>query len=493
MNIAPTGGDARDTRAGGRLDQADRELILGAVGSAPTWALVSSRMRDSSGHVPVALAAHQAAFDYMLVLRSSIELRSRVGVFGPMWEIEGRVYPMPLDLMPPEAEAEWQEALTWTEPPLLRSRYADLLWCRRAKPRPDSWARAAIDGYRALGATATDEYLTRTDSLIRALEIALELRDMTTAKEITESIILRATESLETEPDKPGIPLSLLEAIVSAPREIRPDGVLDTIERAEQLYDADPHLADSVADLMAPVLERTRLSPMRERQVRRWMRAGRQSDGMKRLFELRRALELADLHGLRDLAATLRPEVQAAAAADMDLKEIAGEITIPTSELRKEIDCLVGADSLSQALARIGSSGPLTGDPGRNRQVVEDGRRDHPLSCLVTTQYAGPEGTILREPKTEEEKVTARVSQHEALQAQVSAQLILVPALEQLVARYGRPTVEELAVWLRAPWIDDAVAAQCAAGIDLYLDGQANFAGHVLVPRIERMVRALAR
>ena len=104
------------------MDEPTVAALEAALASATHWHEVGSALRvaiKSGG--PAVLASHAAAFDYMLVDRDNEALRDRVGPFGPVYEFAVGTYPMPLAQIPEEALAQWDEAASQIDAPLLGS------------------------------------------------------------------------------------------------------------------------------------------------------------------------------------------------------------------------------------------------------------------------------------------------------------------------------------------------------------------------------------
>lgn len=93
---------------------------------------------------------------------------------------------------------------------------------------------------------------------------------------------------------------------------------------------------------------------------------------------LQHAIELAEEHGLRNLAETIRREVERISEEELDLKVVSAEVAIPRGDVEAFIGWFVGDDDIESALRRFGSHIP-TGEPEQNRRYVEQLMSDHPL------------------------------------------------------------------------------------------------------------------
>ena len=476
------------------MDETTREALTRALAGASDWHDVGSALRTTADEqADERLGAHRAAFDYVLQVKELARERDDSQPFAPRFAFEGGTYPMPLDRMPGEVLEEWASALEVIDHPLLRSRYGDLLWCRRFGERPDGLARSALDGYEALARDGSDEYLTRTQSILRGLELALSIGDRARAAVLGSIALTAAVTALESEPDKPGIYLTLLEGLAHAPADVRPAEVLEVARRAEAVCSDKGYVADAAGDLLVQLLpdEESR-GAVRRRQVARWREADAQ-DGLTRFTNLRRALELATTYGLRDEAALIRRELQAIKVDELGLKPIGTTVEVPREQTDPLIEALVGDDDFASGLRRIGSYGPPSGDPDRHAALANELRQATPLLFRATHHVIGPEGATVRELASEDEKLREQISRQESYSSMLTAAAIIAPALERAAAKYGVPDAAAIATGLRSQLIDEPTSLAMGEAIRRHLLGEHDAAAHQLVPRIEKVVRALAR
>jgi len=97
----------------------------------------------------------------------------------------------------------WEKRMTAAKHPLLRARYADLVWdmSKRAcsLKAPIDAARNAIDGYVAAGALAdSDSALSASDRLERAIRLALSVGDKPRAEQARDALVDLFTRVNET-------------------------------------------------------------------------------------------------------------------------------------------------------------------------------------------------------------------------------------------------------------------------------------------------------
>lgn len=385
--------------------------------------------------------------------RSYPEQRDERGAFGPMMEFGDRVYPMPLAELPDDVLKVWAQAAPLSPLGTVGARYADLLWERRFGDEAHRWARAAIDLY----VQGLDERFDHPHVLMemarRAHELAREIND----PDLVEMTVAKMTElvrwSLE-EGSTPGVALPLLEVLADQ-REPVAD-VWELVEGAINTYGNDPWHLEAALEIKSKLVgsEEEKRS-LHETQVIAFRDLARRSEGIARYAHLQRALEMANVRGLTDLADQLRGEIEGISEEDLGLKEISTEVSIPKDEVAKFISQIVGDDDLRSALARLGLSLPL-GDKQKSLDFVEEMFREHPLHGIIPRMTLGPENAMIRKAEDEEEQREAAVNDYETRILSFHGHLC-VETLAAIKNRYG--SIES---WLDAPMIEPVVVERCS-------------------------------
>jgi hypothetical protein len=433
------------------------------------------------------------AFNYDLVSPRNKERRLQHGVFAPMLEWDGRQFPPPLPDVGHDWLNTWAEVADRSDAPLVMARLNDLLWERKFGERPDERARRAIESYLVL--RESEEPMVAPDALIRALELARALRDDEQVAEITTLIVDYARTSIQAEAWEPGVPLILIEALTELPLPDRPAAVDDLLEQAKARYEADPYIVQSAVELQAAL---RRDQPDEERAlyaeaVDRFRQAANEERGILRVAHLQHALEIARQYGLREQIDELRLALQEIRPEDLELKEVSAEIALPTEQIERLIERVAEGDGWPDCLERFAVLyGPPSGHHERNVKLIEELKRRSPLLFMITRVEFGPEGTTLRELRTEEEHVEAALAQHERDSIAIWG-LIAADALLRVRERHGEPSEDELAVFFETSLIPADLAKQLAHGVVLFARGDYDDSAHALAPRIERVMRELCR
>jgi hypothetical protein len=450
---------------------------------------VASALRNMAEEGDDPLRGLVAALEYHL--RLDDEQREPYGPFGPMMEFDGKCYPAPLDRiedLEPDILPLWERVLGLAPIALVRARFADLLWEVRFGDRPVDYARAAIDEYVAAARGDFGHAVELGDAARRAVELATRINDPARRGSAVEAAVGLVVEAIESEERKPGVALRLLDMFVRDRPDRRPPGLDDLLDRAIDRFGADPWNLESALEMQV------RLAPP-DQHPAIWSRASHtfrdlagQSEGLVRYAHLQHALELAEDHGLRELADDIRQEVEGMTEDELDLRTISTEVTIPREDVDRFIEAFVGDDTWDAALSRFGAHLP-TGDTDENREFVEQLMQDHPIQFLVTRIHIGPENSLVRSSAGEDDAAEQALIQHEAQRASMFS-LFAVEIIEKIRERYG--PVSRDATWFENEFIDAATARRIAKSIELYEAGEFDAAASVLAPRLEKVVRRLA-
>jgi hypothetical protein len=433
------------------------------------------------------------AFNYDLVSPRNSERREQHGAFAPIVEWDGQQFPPPLAEIDDEWLTSWAEVADRSEMPVVVARLNDLLWERKFGERPDQRARTAIDSYLAM--RESKEPMVAPDALVRALELARALRDSERAAEIATLVVDHARASIAGREWEPGVALILIEAALELPPAERPEGLDEVLQQVKTRYQADPYIVQSTTELQAAL---TRDDPEQERAlnaeaVERFRQAAGEASGILRVAHLQHALELARQYGLREQMDELRRELQEVRPEDLDLKEVSAEIALPTEQIERLIERVSAGEDWPDCLERFAALyGPPSGRHDKNVELIHELKARSPLLFMIPHVEFGPEGTTLRELRTEDEHVEGALAQHER-NGIVIWSLIAADALAQILERHGEPSEAQLADFFETSLIPADLAKQLAHGAVLFTRGAYDDAAHALVPRIEHAIREICR
>lgn len=475
---------------------ADRlERIKQALPGTGTWHEIYARITDA---VPEGEEEqHRSlvwAFGYHLIPPGQPERLEREGsAFGAMWEFDGRRLPPRVADVPDEDVEAWAEAFNAIDDPRLRSRLGDLLWERKHQPRPDQKARAACAALLELAVDEEWEPMESTHALVRSLELANGLSDTQLRQQIVETMVTAIEGEMETEHDRPGIPFSLLSPLVELPPSARPSELEDLISRAQARYGADPHHVDTSVDLKVMIVAPEQVPELRRDQVQAWQRAAAEAEGLVRVAFLERGLEVARTHGLADEAKQFRVELGSITEDELDLKAISTEAKLDTELVEDYLSSFVRFESWEDGLTRFGIQGPPGGEPEHLASQVAKQMEDTPIQFLVTRIVIDPDsGTAIFRATDELTHKKAATAQQRLFAARFWS-VFAVDVLRRIEQKYGRPGHQQLTEYFTGAVIDEAIAERIARAFELWWEGYPDETAHILAPRIEAIVRELAR
>ena len=432
------------------------------------------------------------ALGYSLVEYGSKRRERTGGPFGSMISGDGWQFPPPLDALPAGVVERWAEAINELDGAVWGARLGDLLWVTKTPPDAYRAAQRAFDDYGTLADTPGWSWMERVRCATRALELAWELNDQDRKEAASQRILKLADEDLASDAGGPGVTLNLLESLIDPGGSVEAALIEERLDAATERYGADPHVAEAIDDLRV-VLRPGDTTAIRERQVRAWRDQAQHADGILKATWLERALDLARREGLQELADELRVELQRLHPDDLDLKTISTEFAVPTAEVEKFIAELVGDDDLNHALTRLGVQPP----PGGSAQDLEIEVRklmaQFPLQFLISGVLMGPDSaTAIFRADSEEKTIRLEMGRHRQQNASVWGQFA-ADALNAIGERYAAQEADGLTALFTTSLIDTEIAERIGRAFELYWAGDFDEAAHVVLPRLEAIIRNLTR
>jgi hypothetical protein len=468
------------------------QRVKEAANDMPDWYIVGQRLGERAASPEDPIWSFVWAFQYRLLEPDEEEQRERWGVFGPNLETSQGVFPPPLNIVEDTRIRGWAAIANEDTNAVISSRLHDLLWERKWGKRPDVHARAAIDAYVALAVGPWDS-LDRANCLTRALEIAILIKDSGRQPEIISLCIEASRKSMQSPQPEPGVALRLIEALVRTPRSSELAELNELLNEAESTYKDNPWVSETVLALKASrVREPAELEKVRIDQVEHWREEARKEKGLRKLFHLQHALELAHKYGLKKQGEDLKRDLQSLSDDELDLKEVSASVNIPTDKVESFLSAFVDTTNWKESLTAFGSYGPPSGDYSRNVENVRKLMQEHPIQFLVTKIVLGHGNIPIRIAGSEEEHQDVALSQEEARAIGLWS-VFAVQILDRMVAKHGKPMAEELSRFFSTPLIPEDTAERIARSLLLYWEDTPDESCHVIVPRIESTIRNLAR
>lgn len=432
--------------------------------------------------------------------------------FGPMMsgtQANGEPWDVPpLSSITPEVVAYWRRRADESKHPVMRARYADLLWempKRLDHTEPDArYARLAIDSYlEAVDACRYDQEVVAVAKVKRALSLALAIGDSDRIPRARDSMI--ALEDRVAEDQMLGLWGFSFDELVEPPRKSIPvsdqqrDQIIAKMEaRLSRLATAEsPQYHPTGVETAAMSLARYYRRRGKADEIRRVMTI--YADAVKRIRGTAPALlvshSLEQLHDqLREFG--LRPEADAlhemmreageASLAEMKPLEVTREIP------REKVDAYF-AEMLAGTADEVAIRIAVHFIPDRDQQKnqLETLAAKNPISFLMSRAIKGDGGRTLAIVGPIETDLEGQLLLHISQGLQLA-----VPWLRETVRRAiddGRFTADMLREFLfKSPLYTEQRRPLIESGLAAYVKGDAIAAIHVLVPQIEETLRELA-
>jgi hypothetical protein len=213
---------------------------------------------------------------------------------------------------------------------------------------------------------------------------------------------------------------------------------------------------------------------------------------MKQVIGLEHALDLGRTHGLADLADELRRELQGIPADALDMKSVFADVEMPAAEA-EAFRAVFRKGTWEDAMRRFDSQGPPGGEPGDVEEHVERVMRDYPLQFLFTKVIVGPDrATSIFRATGQASHRRLAISQHRAESARFWG-IFAADVLDIVRTHHRVPNHDALTAFFATSLIDVEVADQIARAVELHWSHDHDESVHLLIPRLETVLRELAR
>jgi hypothetical protein len=451
---------------------------------------------DADRRQSEALEILSLAFFYDLIASSQSERRHNAGSpYASMVETDGGAYPpRPADLSA-EIKMIWAEAADAVDDPVVVSRLRDLLYVAAGKPAYQHGLTGA-HAHEQLAAEARWSALDRAEVMARALEVYAELNQREVLLETGEKAVTLVEELLGQQ--HPGPPLIVARALVALKPDRRPAGLEQLLDQVvEHFIPGDTHAAESALDLAAhATTDPDRKQSLRRRQLELRIAEADAAEGLAQVMFLQRAIELARRFGFTSEAQELLRRQQDLPHEALGFESFETQVDVPQEEVERQVDLMAGngADDLYVALRRIGGFGPHGGSNADIDAEVEDQHREFPLLGLFGHQlfHAGSSVPAFLANDDEAKRRLAR-GRRRRLHTEFYGRFLIGPMLLRAVEVHGRPDHDHLAAHFNTELIGEVRGERVARALELFWDHHYDEAAHVIVPRLESILRDIAR
>jgi hypothetical protein len=433
------------------------------------------------------------ALDYLRTKRPD-ETLAADRVYAPMLEFkDGGRYPEKPSEASDATISAWFEAFNmFSDSDLLRARLGDLLWLRKAGSAPHECARSAHRVLRQLAKNSLRHALSRAEDLVRALDIAGELGDRSLVSDTVPEAVAAAQASLSSSDWQPGVSMTLLTRLVRLPVGDRPAELEALLLQATQRHQSDPFVLQAIIELRLELAGANnadrRAVVLQALQV--WERAARDAEGLVAQTHLRRALEIARREGLADEAERLVLLIQSADLKDLDLERVSGTVELPAGQIEAYIEAFVAGDDRQIWLGRLTGHCPVRSDRDTLAQEIRSMIAEYPLQFLFSRTVVNAEGLPLKEISGEEEQLEHAIRENDTRGIGIWG-IFIVEILDRLVDK--QLASRDLIQFLSAGPLSDAQRGAIGRAYEHYVAGSYEEALLVCVPRIEAVLREVAK
>ncbi len=468
------------------LDEAAQQRSHLRMATDGREALGFSLIEELPEDVPVQERAVVWALEYHLETLDA-EGRRRTQL-APRHELPDGTDPPRVSDVPEAAVEVWRALIGLVQEAPARALLHHLLF-QRGGPRSADHARAASDAYLQ-SAERWNRDLDAVQDLTAATRLARAVNDTALADESLRRMLDLVDRHLSVDDPPAGTIMRALRHLVGEPG--CPEQVDDLLRRAVEAW-PDARRRDSA---LAVLLLRCRDDHARAEVWRRRVavyveEAETASSKIMRSVRLQQALKLAEASGDADLRRETASLLQSVRHDDLEMLSFSASSRRYEEEFERLVEEVSAGDDWRHALIAFATFGPLSGDKDRNRGLIADQHREHPLSALFPTQLLGPDGLPLYTGTSEEDRFDVDLVQWEAqLISQWAA--VMADALHQIPRRHGLPPLAEISGFLSQwPAIEGPVGLAIACSLLRYWAGDSEGAAYTIVPRIESLAREL--
>lgn len=471
---------------------------------------LAQRFIERGEAVPKELTAEEIAF---LVYSADHGNGSAWGLyFGPMMSgmtNSGEPWDSPSLLdMTPEVLEHWANRARHCAHPVMRARYADLLWEMPKKlidVRPDAaMARVAIDSYlEAVESKRYEHDVARIAKARRALELALSINDAQRTERARD--VLLSMDNGRAEDEDIGLWGFAFDIFVEPPNRRVPlmtDQIAELVGGLETRFarlvaapptQYHPSAAEAAATRLANHYRRAGNMADMVRVLESYGEAVKAMHGTAAPFLAAHSLEeLYDLYqsfGMHSQADALNELLRIAGEQSMsDMKSVSVEVPLDPAEVEKYFAALLEGTA-TEVLARIAVQ--FIPDGTKLEAQMREIAKEAVLSYMISRVMKDDDGrTIARVGSLEtdsEGHLVHHIAQHldfnirwlrESFARAIESDLITASAISDFL--------------FASPFYQAKRRAVIEAGLRLYVKGDALAAIHILIPQLEQSVRQVA-
>ena len=466
------------------------------------------RDKDDPSPPPMEWLAEAMAFDFC---ENHADKETGWGTyFGPKMsgtEEDGSHFEAPsIRLVTPEILDYWAKRAREAKNPILKVRYAGLVWdlTRRVTDQspPYEMAQIRIDGVIEMAATKVHKYESQVISkLEHALHLAIVLDDVTRIGRVRNAILDYEDEVAQD--DKVGLwgfAFDLLWGNKKVPlTEAQKVKIISDLEgRLKRVGDTsgnqprDPWVAEAAALRLARYYRAENRPEDTERVLLKYgvafEKIAEVAAAMLGQAWLEKVCQVYRDFGLKDDAQRLLRRIrELGPKARQDLKTISAQVEIKREEMEKYVQELTEG-GLETALGKIALH--YVPRRGEIEKEIKDLASKAPLTFLFQAQLVDHKGRPTALVGPIENDLDGRVIMHMSQTIQFSA-IFLRHVMGGVMSKFAIDHNQFSEYVCRSPVFDDDGQTIVRAGIKRYFEGDTLAAIHLLVPQVENAIRNL--
>lgn len=457
---------------------------------------------------PMEVAAEAMAFDFS---ENYGERQSPWGTFfGPMFtwnNQDGTTTESPnIKDITPDIIEYWKQRTTEVKHPVLRARYANLVWDFSKEvtgtPSDVSFARTLVDSIVEIVKTDSHKYnVDVIKKLERALSIAIGINDQARITAVKDAVL--AYEDLIAEDDKPGLWGFSFDYLMDQKKVVLSEAEKQKIIHSLEglLTRLGNPLADGKVNAWAIEAATLRLATYYRRKnqptdVKRVLlvvgsafeKAAEAGSPLQASAWYQHVAAIFQQYGLREEADKLLVKLREIGHKMNDeLKRFEHKVEIPQERIDAYVENFAKGP-LEVAMARI--SFQFAPKKDETEAQVKELAAKFPLTYLFTKQLQDHKGRPVAMIGSVESDLAGHVVSQMSQNMSLSG-LFLHLVLEKIIDVYKIDRQKLTEVFFASPIFDSSKRGIIEAGLDAYFVGDYLVATHILVPQIEDAVRNL--
>lgn len=406
----------------------------------------------------------------------------------------------------PEIIDLWVKRASEATNPILKVRYADLIWdfskiVTGTSPEY-TIAHILIDNTIEIADNDCHKYEVSVIKMLgRALSIALSINDPKAVERLRDTIVAYEDKiSIDSKPGLWGFSFDLLidHKKIPIPQKLREKIIQDLEARLERLSDIqdnanpNPWAAERAALCLAAYYRKKNAQNDLKRVLltlgNAFEAAGQTATSLQAYAWLQRVHSLYLDHSLRDEAERLSMTLRAIGEKVRDdVVPISSQVTVKDDEMKRYVEAVLGED-LESSLIRIARK--YVPIKSQVEEQLKDIAEVAPLQYLIPKQIGDRQGRVVAVVGPLETDPEGNIVHLAAQNMQISG-LFIRRIMSQLVARFDVAPQKIASFLYQSPLFEEDKRAIIDAGLTAYLENNHVVACHLLMPQIEAAVRRL--